>query len=74
MSEDLPPYVKPTANTVEEVAAVRTRLPELQSDADIAVVKTLRVDVTDAKQTYPVKEGNVRFTELDKQALLKEVV
>ena len=65
---DLPPYVKPTANTVEEVAAVRTRLPELQSDADIAVVKTLRVDVTDAKQTYPVKEGNVRFTELDKQA------
>lgn len=65
---DLPVYVKPTANTPEKVTAVRERLSDVQTDADIAVVKTLRVDVTDAKQTYPVKEGNVRFTELDKQA------
>lgn len=66
-SLNIPTYVKPSANTIEEVAAVRQRLPELQTDADIAVVKTLRFDVTDAKQNYPHLESGTRFTEPDKQ-------
>lgn len=64
-SLNIPSYVKPVANTVEEVATVRARIPELQTAADRAVVKTLRTEVTDVKQSYPHVAGNVRYSDLD---------
>lgn len=61
------PYVKPVANTAEETAAVRARIPEMQTAADEAVAKTLHSEVTNAAQTYPHKSGNVRYSSLDEE-------